>query len=347
MRRWRLLPPIGATAVVCLGVVLSWGVAGDAARTTLSASERFDLLDEREGFGRDAGDGAEDWPVVLVTNLDDAGAGSLRDAAGRRRHWVRFAPELRGTIELSRPLSLVGDQVLDGRGAAITLRAAPGTDLVRIHEVDNVVLADLAFTGGEDAIQIFQGANDIWVHHVSATAAGDELVSVTGDGRRPDRITISWSRFADAGKVMLLGASETDVAHAPDRITLHHNVFAGSQDRQPLVRFARVHFYNNHVVDWGAPGTGQAVRVGADGQVASEHNVFDDRHGRPAMIPEDLGTRGRLRSSGDLTTGRTVIVERLPDTVFDPREQYPYLLDEAGPALRAALAEGAGPRPAT
>lgn len=329
--------------VVGLGGLLAWATLTSwTGSPTLSLAEREHLLDERAGFGRAAGAGATEWPVRLVSNLRDVGRGSLREAVAAPGAWVRFTPGLQGTIELSRPLVLGPDLVVDGRGADVTLHAGPDTDLVRIHDVDNVVLTDLTFAGGEDAIQIFQGATDIWIHRVTATAAADEIVSVTGDGRRPDRITVSWSRFEAGGKVMLLGASELEAAHAPDRVTLHHNLFIDSRDRQPLVRFARVHFYNNHVVAWGAPGTGQAVRVGAGAQFASEGNVFDDRFGRPAVIPEDLGTRGLVRSRGDVTTGRTVIVERSPDAVFDPGDHYAYALDAAGESLRAALAAGAG-----
>ncbi|HSK21708.1 MAG TPA: hypothetical protein VK906_00960 [Egicoccus sp.] len=346
-RRHRFLPSIRLVGVACLGGLLALGsLTSSTAPSVVSGAEREQLLDEREGFGRAAGEGSTAWPVVVVTTLRDAGPGSLRDAVGRSGSWIRFASGLRGTIELTRPLAVRGDLVVDGRGADITLHADASTDLIRIHEVDNVVLTNIRFSGGEDAIQVFQGATDIWIHHVTATAAADEIVSMTGDGRRPDRITVSWSRFEDAGKVMLLGASEREAAHAPDRVTLHHNVFANSSDRQPLIRFARVHFYNNHVIAWGEDGSGQAVRVGAGGQLASDGNVFDDRFGRPAVIPEDLGTRGYVRSTGDVITGRTSIVERSPQAVFDPRDHYAFVLDEAGESLRVALAEGAGWRAA-
>lgn len=344
--RLRFLPPARIVAVACLGGLLAWGPVTTAlAPTVLSAAEREQLLDQREGFGRAAGEGSTAWPVLIVTNLRDSGPGSLRDAVDRPGHWIRFASGLRGTIELRRPLSLAADLVVDGRGADITLRADASTGIVELTDVDNVIVTNVKLEGGHDAIQIFQGATDIWIHQVTATAAADEIISITGDGRRPDRITVSWSRFEDGGKVMLLGASEQDISQAPDRVTVHHNVFHRSDQRQPLVRFARVHYYNNWVRHWGAQGTGQAVRVGAGGQFASEGNVFDDRFGRPAVIPEDLGTRGAVRSDGDVTTGRTVIVERSPDDVFEPNEHYPYHLDEAGESLRVALADGAGWRP--
>ena len=338
------------SAARVIGALCLAGLATFGLRASVSApppagfhsGDRAALLEQREGFGRHAGTGSLDWPAVLVTSLKDSGDGTLREALEHGGRWIRFGPALRGEVRLRTPLEVPNDVVIDGRGADVTLHAGPRTVILLIADVDNVIVTNLKLVGGEDAIQLFQGTTDVWLHQVTAQAAADEILSATGDGRRPDRITVSWSRFEHGGKVMLLGASEEQRSAAPDRVTLHHNVFAYSRDRQPLVRFARVHFYNNHLIGWGSDGTGQAVRVGAGGQFASESNVFDDLHGRPAIIPEDLGTLGRVRSSGDVTTGRTTIVERHAEQVFRPRDHYTYRLDRPGDALRGTLEDAAG-----
>lgn len=309
---------------------------------TAPTGSRAELLAEREGFGRNAGSGSADWQEVVVTNLSDSGSGSLRDALAGGNRWIRFAEGLSGTIRVGSTLRVPSDVVIDGRGADITLSADSSTEILALHAVDNIVIANLKLEGGYDGIQIFQGTTNVWIHKITSSAAADEMIAITGDGQRPDLITVSWSRFNNGGKVMLLSGSEYDANHAADRVTLHHNVFYRSMQRQPLVRFSRVHYYNNWVYQWGAPGTGQAVRVGNDGQFASESNVFDDVHGRPAMIPEDLGTYGYIRSENDVTTGDPEIQEREPSRVFDPAAQYDYDLDAAGQSLRDALTAGAG-----
>ncbi|HSK22579.1 MAG TPA: S-layer homology domain-containing protein [Egicoccus sp.] len=303
---------------------------------------REDLLAQREGFGRNAGSGSGDWSEVVVTTLSDSGSGSLRDALAGGNRWIRFADGLAGTIRVGSKLNVPSNVVIDGRGADITLSADSSTEILALTGVDNVIVSNLKLEGGYDGIQIFQGTTNVWIHQITSSAAADEMIAITGDGQRPDLITVSWSRFNDGGKVMLLSGSEYDANHAADRVTLHHNVFYRSLQRQPLVRFSRVHFYNNWVYQWGAPGTGQAVRVGNDGQFASESNIFDDVHGRPAMIPEDLGTYGYIRSENDLTTGNPEIQEREPGRVFDPASQYDYRVDAPGDSLREALSAGAG-----
>lgn len=317
---------------------------GVADATPLTVDARRALLAERAGFGRRAGSGALDWPVVEVTSLADAGRGTLRAALAEGGRWIWFRPGLRGTIELASSLVVPDDVVVDGRGAAVTLRGSSSTVLMQITDAHNVVIAHLAFDGGEDAIHLFQGTRDVWLHHLSARRAGDELMSMTGEGRRPDAITVSWSRFEEAGRALLLGGSPTDEDQAPQRVTLHHNLFVDVHDRQPLVRFARVHLFNNVILDWGTRESGQAVRVGLGAAVVSEANLIDGSRGRPAIAAEDAATGlvGRVRSEGDVVPGTSEIVESRPAEVFDPSDEYTYEAESMTSRLRARVERQAG-----
>lgn len=346
----------GLAALVTVAAVVSLviGVVGpcsahDAATVVadtapLTSDARMALLAERAGFGRRAGSGALDWPAVEVSSLADTGPGTLRAALAHGRRWIRFRPGLRGTIDLESSLLVPDDVVIDGRGAVVTLTGSPSTVLVQVTDVHNVVIAHLAFDGGEDAIHLFQGTRDVWLHHLSARRAGDELMSMTGEGRRPDAITVSWSRFEEAGRALLLGGSPTDEQQAPRRVTLHHNLFVRVHDRQPLVRFADVHLYNNVILDWGTRESGQAVRVGLGAAVASEANLIDGSRGRPAIASEDeeAGLAGLVRSEGDRVPGASPIIEARPAEVFDPREEYAYEVEPMTTRLRARVEAEAG-----
>ena len=91
-----------------------------------------------------------------------------------------------------------------------------------------------------------------------------------------DLVTVSWNRFRDHDKVMLIGSS--DGATATDRgklrVTLHHNLFDNVGQRMPRVRFGQVHVYNNvydlrddavFLYGWG---------VGIESAIYAENNLF-------------------------------------------------------------------------
>lgn len=50
---------------------------------------------------------------------------------------------------------------------------------------------------------------------------------------------------------MLIGADPTHVGDRCIRVTIHHCFFDGTRQRQPRVRFGKVHLYNNYTRNWG------------------------------------------------------------------------------------------------
>ena len=74
----------------------------------------------------------------------------------------------------------------------------------------------------------------------------DGLLDITNAS---DRVTVSWNRFQNHDKVMLIGSSDdapADVGRL--RVTLHHNSFDNVGQRVPRVRYGQVHVYNNYYV---------------------------------------------------------------------------------------------------
>src|SRR5690606_22192762 len=128
--------------------------------------------------------------VLFVTNLNDSGSGSLRDAVGRadprRLSVVVFRTggtiTLLSPIDLSRSCVYVAGQTAPGDG--IQLRSPEGSGNVLLHFPRNgsgsdVVLRYLrvrpgrGVDGGSDAISIDGGAN-IVLDHVSVQWGNDE-----------------------------------------------------------------------------------------------------------------------------------------------------------------------------
>jgi len=90
-----------------------------------------------------------------------------------------------------------------------------------------------------------------------------------------DLVTVSWNRFVNHDKVMLIGSSDTATADRGKlRVTIHHNMFDNLGQRTPRVRFGQVHVYNNYykivnnpiyVYNWG---------VGIESMIYAENNYF-------------------------------------------------------------------------
>lgn len=109
----------------------------------------------------------------------------------------------------------------------------------------------------------------------------DGLLDITNAS---DKVTVSWNRFVNHDKLMLIGSSDTASA---DRgrlnVTLHHNLFEDIGQRAPRVRFGQVHIYNNmyriadadrHSYSWGVGvHTEQPAGVVLSG-IYAENNFF-------------------------------------------------------------------------
>jgi pectate lyase len=141
-----------------------------------------------------------------------------------------------------------------------------------------------------DAISV-RNATHVWIDHNAfrdvATADAtlpsyfgrlyqvhDGLLDVTNES---DLVTISWNRFSDHDKAMLVGSSDSAVADRGKlRLTLHHNLFADLGQRVPRVRYGQVHVYNNHykVGDEAAVHYGYSWGVGIESQIHAQNNHF-------------------------------------------------------------------------
>ncbi|GIF75215.1 pectate lyase family protein [Asanoa siamensis] len=102
-------------------------------------------------------------------------------------------------------------------------------------------------------------------------------------------VTVSWNRFTNHDKTMLIGSTNTPGADVGAlKVTLHHNEYDGSVQRAPRVRFGQVDVYNNlyrvpvaepYEYSWGV-GVQSAIYaennyVALGAAVAPEAFVFD------------------------------------------------------------------------
>ncbi len=228
-------------------------------------------------------------------------SGALEDAraASQKKQGARVQ------LKVSPNTTLVGLEEAGGgapgRGATLV-----GVNLV-LDQVDNVIIRNLTFVDAYDCFPQWDptdgsqgnwnsqydnvslnGATHVWIDH-----------NTFGDGDRPDAkqptylgrpyqvhdgelditkaadlVTVSWNRFADHDKVMLIGSSDTATADAGKlSVTLHHNVFSNVGQRTPRVRFGKVDVYNNLYEVTTAQGYTYSWGVGVEAKLYAENNA--------------------------------------------------------------------------
>jgi pectate lyase len=290
------------------------------------------------GFGADAtggAGGAEYW----VTSLADSGPGTLREGAESAQPLnIRF--EVSGVINLQSRLDVGSDKTIDGADADVTI----SNQGFVLSQVSNVVIRNLTFANGRgattDAIGVRNESHDVWIDHCDFSSYADGTVDITRGGTN---VTVSWSRFHDHDKVMLIDGEASDgetVVYSP-HVTLHHNLFEDTYQRNPLSRHGLTHTYNNYLHNWG----GYAMHVSEDGQLLSEANIFEAGSDTRALLSragKNDFAPGLAASIGDWVVNGGLFELRLDSRVFDPSAYYEYTAEPADAALRQRILAGAG-----
>ena len=100
----------------------------------------------------------------------------------------------------------------------------------------------------------------------------DGLLDIT---RMSDLVTVSWCRFANHDKTMLIGSSDNQIEDLGRlRVSLHHNIWERCAERTPRVRFGQVHVANNLFLAPDPSHYGYSIGVGMGAQIVSQANVW-------------------------------------------------------------------------
>ncbi|MER5434573.1 pectate lyase [Streptomyces sp. NPDC002588] len=201
-------------------------------------------------------------------------------------------------------LTVGSNTTIVGLGKGAVLKGAS----LQVRNADNVILRNLDLRDAYDCFPVWQpntgglgdwktaydniwlsGATHVWVDHITASDRGhpdsaeptyfarnylrhDGLLDITNAS---DLVTVSWSRFADHDKAMLIGSGDTATGDRGRlRVTLHHNQFESVVQRAPRVRFGQVHVYDNRYV---VPDGGEyrySLGVSTESAVYAENNSF-------------------------------------------------------------------------
>ena len=255
--RYRVPVALAATAATLALVPL----AADAAETPGPAHPIAALpaFPGAVGFGAQA-TGGRGGSVYHVTNLNDAGAGSLRDAVSKGPRIVVF--DVGGYIDLKSPLSVQSNITIAGQ-------TAPGQGVsTRGHQVSfsgatNVIVRYMRFRHGligskKDAVTIYDGHHQIF-DHLSVSWGRDENFSINAS----TNITVQDSIIAEGLETHSCGGLIQS-----DGVTVYRSLYEHNKTRNPKVK-GRMQFVNNVVYDWGSDAF-----IEGDSAGLSEANVI-------------------------------------------------------------------------
>lgn len=240
---------------------------------SVSADEGLLAFPGAQGFGRFA-TGGRGGTVYHVTNLNDSGAGSLRDAVSQSNRIVVF--DVSGIIHLKSGLVFSGNLTVLGQ-------TAPGEgiqvygDRVSFSGASNLIVRHMRFrmgkggTSGKDAAGVSNGRNMIF-DHLSALWGRDECFSINWDnkGTEPADITIQNSIIGQG----LQSHSCGGLIQTKGGVTLYRNLYIENKTRNPKVKGLN-QFVNNVVYNWGGGGCYLMGRDSAgDSWADIENNYF-------------------------------------------------------------------------
>ncbi|MBC7782728.1 MAG: autotransporter-associated beta strand repeat-containing protein, partial [Burkholderiales bacterium] len=226
---------------------------------------------EAEGFGRFAAGARTNLAaasVYHVTNLNNSGAGSFRDAVSQPNRFVVF--DVSGVAQITSVIQVQDNVTIAGQtapGGGFTLYG----NKLGYTGADNSITRHLRIRKGhvgvDDAVSIARGSNMMF-DHMSITWGNDETFSMNPDsGYTIDNISIQNSIIGQgldndnhsAGGLMTIGQGKFSVLRS---------LFIDNETRNPKVR-GNNQYVNNVVYNW----TTAAYIMGDTGNQESNANV--------------------------------------------------------------------------
>lgn len=230
------------TALV-LGFVLG-------ALLVLTATEVFAQIKafpQAEGFGASSV-GGRGGDVYHVTNLNNSGAGSLRfgiENAPTTGRTIVF--DVGGWIDITSKLGLDGTK----RKVTIAGQTAPGGIGVRGAQfsvgADDVIVRHMRFRPGKaagsdnDSVNTNNEAQRVIYDHISAEFSTDG-----GFDNQATDVTLQFSSVSYGLQTHSTGS----LLENPSRLSLHHNLYANNNTRNPKHRVYTLDWVNNVVYNW-------------------------------------------------------------------------------------------------
>ena len=207
--------------------------------------------------------------VIEVTNLNSSGPGSFREAceaSGPRTVVFKVAGviDLEGErIKIKNPYITIAGQTAPEGGITIKgheLGIQTHDVIVRFIKIRTGYNPDFGDQEG-DAVGIDDaGVYNTIINHVSMSWAKDENAQIWHKSldSAPHDITFSWNIIAeglDGHSTGFIAGSYENTKDFKD-VSLHHNLFANTSHRLPLIKIASAKMINNLIYNWSYYATG-------------------------------------------------------------------------------------------
>ena len=234
----------------------SGSTASAAGATTCANTGALTVTDlafpEAQGFGRHA-TGGRDGKVVHVTNLNDSGAGSFRDAVSQSNRIVVF--DVGGYVALKTAVSAKSNLTIAGQSAPGDGIAFRGGE-ISFAESSNIIARYLRIRPGsdtestdDDALSLYRAQN-VSIDHVSLEfAPWNDIDGVSDDWQNHPVTNVTFQDSLIANPTgQQFGAHTESVS---SQWSWYRNVFANSHNRNPLAKVNTV-FVNNVLYNYSA-----------------------------------------------------------------------------------------------
>lgn len=222
---------------------LCLGIAAYLAAAPLSHAVAFSGA---QGYGAVAVGGTTTYHV---TNLNDSGAGSLRDALSASGRRVVF--DVAGTITIASALVIPNNTTIDG-----TTAPSPGITVTgyntSVSGRHDIVVRNIRFReslSGPSGKCSFQGADacyNIILDHCSIEWGRWDCLEFTNNSHD---ITVQYCIIGEGIDPQYFGC----LLDAVDRVSIHHNLWIDNNSRNPKLK-CNGQYINNVVYNWGSGG---------------------------------------------------------------------------------------------
>lgn len=212
-----------------------------------------------QGFGKYAS-GGRGGTVYHVTNLNDSGAGSFREAVSAPNRTVVF--DVGGVIKVNSRVSVSSNITIAGQTAPGEGIAIYGHGL-SFSKQKNVIVRYIRLRGsigmarGSCTLTADDAENMIFDHVSIQWGRWDNLhIQNSTD------MTLQYCIIGEAIDPQRFGA----LLERPERLTIHHSLWIDNQSRNPKAK-ANIEYINNVVYNWG--------KIGFVGGHSSAHHKQD------------------------------------------------------------------------